>query len=280
MNRQRRQLLIAGLATTVLPLQAATLVNEDFNSYGDGPLSNPPNAASPWNRHSGTGNNLLVQGGAVQLLQADTVGNKDDAHRLFSDGLKFKADGDADNANNYLYASFGVMFTALPTDSGGSYFAHFKSSTANEFYGRLWAGQEAGGKFSLRISSESGSNGENAAKWGQALDLNVSYTVYTRLNVDTGESTLWVNPLGESSPGAVSTDAWGFQGEIEAFAIRQGTTTPSSGIAGGSGSLIFDNLLVGTTFASVIPIPEPSGLFFLGAALLGGVMWSRRHRAR
>jgi hypothetical protein len=280
MNRQYRSFWIAGLAATALPLHAATLVGDNFNSYGDAPLSNPPNTASSWNRHSGTGNNLLVQGGAVQLLQADTVGNKDDAHRLFDGGLKFKADGDADSANNYLYASFGVMFTALPTDSGGSYFAHFKSSTANEFYGRIWAGQEAGGKFSLRISSESGSNGETAAKWGQALDLNVSYTVYTRINVDTGESTLWVNPLGESSPGAVSTDAWGFQGEIEAFALRQGTTTPSSGIAGGPGSLIFDDLLVGTTFASVMPIPEPSGLFLLGAAVLGGTMWGRRSRSR
>lgn len=73
-----------------------------------------------------------------------------------------------------------------------------------------------------------------------------------------------MNPLGESSPGAVSTDVWGFQGEIEAFAIRQGTTTPSSGIAGGSGSLIFDDLLVGSTFASVMPIPSRPDSFCWG----------------
>lgn len=264
------------MAALALPAGAAQLINDNFDSYPAGPLSNPPTVGSPWTRHSGTGDNLNVVGGAVRLLQADTVGNKDDANRLFDGAAKFKADGDADPANNNLYASFSVTMTAAPTDAGGSYFAHFKSSSASEFYARIWAGSEGGDKYSLRISSESANNGVDAAKWGQALDLNVQYTVVARLNVDTGAATLWVNPLSESSPGATSTDTWGFAGEVEAFALRQGTTTPTGGVAAGSGDLTFDNLLVGTTFASVVP--EPNGLFVLGALTLGGLLWRQKRQ--
>lgn len=269
-----RHLQAFGLVAVLgLPAGAATILQDNFNAYPDGPLSNPPNTTSPWTRHSGTGNNLNVAGGAVRLLQADTVGNKDDANRLFDGAAKFKADGDADNANQFLYASFSVSFTALPTDPGGSYFAHFKSSAASEFYGRIWAGSE-GSALSLRISSESANNGVDAVKWGQLLTLGVTYSVVTRLNVDTGATTLWVNPLTEASPSVTSTDTWGFAGEIEAFALRQGTTQPTGGVVGGFGDVTVDNLTVGTTFASVIP--EPNGIFALGALTLG--CWSLRRR--
>jgi len=264
------------LAALTFPAGAAQLINDNFDSYPNGPLSNPPNTASSWVRHSGTGDNLNIASGAVRLLQADTVGNKDDANRLFDGAVKFKADGDADAANNQLYASFSVVMTAPPTDAGGSYFAHFKSSAASEFYARIWAGTEANGKWSLRISSESASNGVDAQKWGQALELNVSYTVVTRLNVDTGAATLWVNPIGESSPSVTSTDTWGFAGEVESFALRQGTTTPTGGVPAGSGDVTLDNLLVGTTFASVVP--EPNGLFVLGALTLGGLAWRSKRQ--
>ncbi len=271
-----RQIQALGLVAAVLslPAGAATILQDNFNSYPDGPVSNPPNTTSAWTRHSGTGNNLNVSGGAVRLLQADTVGNKDDANRMFDGAVKFKADGDADNANNFLFASFSVAFTALPTDTGGSYFAHFKSSAASEFYGRIWAGWEGGNNISLRISSESASNGVDATKWGQLLSLGVTYNVVTRLNVDTGATTLWVNPITEASPSVTSTDTWGFAGEVESFALRQGTTQPTGGVVGGHGDLTFDDLTVGTTFASVIP--EPRGILGLGALVLGVMSWRRR----
>lgn len=266
--------LVAALG---FPAGAATILQENFNGYPDGPLSNPPTVSSPWTRHSGTGNNLNVQGGAVRLSQADTVGNKDDANRLFEGGVKFKADGDADNANNFLFSSFSVAFTALPTDQGGSYFAHFKSSAASEFYGRIWAGWEGGNNISLRISSESANNGVDAVKWGQLLSLGVNYSVVTRLNVDTGAVTLWVNPIGEVSPSVTSTDTWGFAGEVEAYALRQGTTQPTGGVVAGHGDVTLDNLTVGTAFSSVIP--EPNGILGLGALTLGWMSWRQRRKA-
>lgn len=266
----------AGLLSVTFSGESATLIRDSFDAYGAGPLSSPPTAGSPWIRHSGAGDNLLVQGGAVQLLQADVLGNKDDAHQLFAGGAKFKPDGDADNANNLIYASFGVIFTGLPTSAGGSYFAHLKSDSANEFYGRVWAGTEGADKIRLGISGESAGNGVDAARLAQDLDLNVAYTVVTRLNVDTGVATLWVNPTSESDPGATSTDTWSNAGEIESFALRQGTTTPAGGVAAGSGSLLLDNLVVATTFAEVVP--EPNGLTVMGGAILAVLLWREKRQ--
>src|SRR5213075_819586 len=73
------------------------------------------------------------------------------------------------------------------------------------------------------------------------LDTNASYTVVTRLNVATGQSTLWINPGAESDLGITAADeASPF--EIWSYAFRQAT---------GIGTLRVDELRVGTSFQEV-----------------------------
>jgi hypothetical protein len=71
-----------------------------------------------------------------------------------------------------------------------------------------------------------------------------------------------------------ATDAIGYAagGLINAFALRQGTSGSSPNDAA-PGDLFLDNLIVGTTFASVIP--EPSSFALLG---LGVATWLIRRR--
>jgi hypothetical protein len=61
--------------------------------------------------------------------------------------------------------------------------------------------------------------------------------------VDSGLSTLWVNPSSESAPGASATDTPD-PDPIASFAFRE---------SGGIGALSVDNLKIGLSFLDVVP---------------------------
>jgi len=74
------------------------------------------------------------------------------------------------------------------------------------------------------------------------LSLNTDYRVVLRYNVGTGVSTLWVNPSAESDPSVTATDVPSTLA-ISTFAFRQAT---------GIGTLTVDDLIVGTSFNTVL----------------------------
>jgi hypothetical protein len=243
------------------------LLNEPFD-YPNGALG------SPWVIHSGS-IALNVVSGSAFIDQGDTSSGRADLNRLFDNGVTFNP---ATDNTTSLYASFTVNFSALPFAAGtnlyGSYFAHFKSSAANEFYGRVGATTEgaAPGAFRLSLANETW-NSAATVEHPTDLFLNTTYQVVLRLSLDTDQSTLWINPVDESSAGVTATDAIGYaSGAINAFALRQGTTG-SAPNDGAPGDLYLDNLLVGTTFFSVIPEPSSFALFGLGI-----VAWIIRRR--
>ena len=111
--------------------------------------------------------------------------------------------------------------------------------------------------------TELGFNGSNIG--GTSIDgTNLLVVQY---NYDTNEANYWANPtsLGGAAP-AATVSGIGFTDPtktIEEFFFGYQDTN--------STSAIFDELRVGTTFASVTPVPEPSAavLMGLGAALVG-----------
>lgn len=251
-------------AAMSLASRADVLLNEPF-AYPDGWITDA--SGGLWTVHSPSpaASNLLVSAGSALINQGGTAGGRDDAARL----LNSSVDPSVDNTTK-LYASLSVNFSALPSDGGtgnGSYFAHFKSSAANEFYGRLGASTvgAAAGSFRVGIGSET---------WGAAtvfdtqdLALNTTYNLVVRYDLETDRATLWVNPADESSPGVTSTDAPTYAGVINAFALRQGTTGASPNI-GAPGVLAVDNLRVATSFAEAVPEPGGAALALLGGAML------------
>lgn len=241
-----------GLAT----LPAQILLNETF-SYPDGPLTNVSGQA--WVIHSGT-IDLNVSGGAAFIDQNDTTGGRQDVNRQLSSGF----DPATDNTTK-IYGSFTINYSSLPVtgDSDGSYFAHLRSSTANEFYSRIGSSTSgaAPGTFRLAVVNEAW-NVANSIEYGVDLQLNTTYRVVFRLDLATDQTTLWVNPTDESSLSVTATDAFTYAGTINAFALRQGTSG-----TGAPGDLFVDDLLVGQTFADVTTVPEPSTYALMGIGL-------------
>jgi hypothetical protein len=222
---------MSAIAALVCPLlcanlNAAALIDESF-SYPDGPVVGAPGSA--WTTHSGTAGQAAIQTGELRLSQA----NSEDINLLLPEG-PFPA-----NANLALYARLQVSFTTLP-GAAGAYFAHFKGGTATAFRGRLFAttaGAAAGG---LRLGVASGDSSPSAVLETD-LTLETPYTVILRYQLDTGVTTLWVNPAAESDPNASSTDP-ASPLAIASFAFRQ---------AAGIGAVNVDALRVGTSFADV-----------------------------
>ena len=248
---------LAALMLVPVALNAEVVLQESFD-YADGRLVDV--SAGAWTVHSGT-IALNVAGGQAVIDQADTSGGREDVNRLFS----VTYDPATDNSTK-LYAAFSVTFSALPA-STGSYFAHFKSSAANEFYARVGADTEgaAPGTFRLAIANETW-NSTASIEYPQDLALGVSYDVMVRLDLATDQGTLWVNPVDESSTSVTATDTILYAaGSINAYALRQGTSD-----IGAPGTLTLDNLRAGTSFTEVQAVPEPStfALFGLGGAAL------------
>ncbi len=270
----KRVLLPILLGSIPVSLTADVLLNEPFD-YANGRLADL--SAGAWVNHSGT-TPLEVVGGTAFINQGDTTGGREDVNRA----LSVSFDPATDNTSK-LYAGFTVNFSAPPVNNGtataGSYFAHFKSTAANEFYARVGANAEgaAPGTFRLALANESW-NSAATVEYPQDLVLGVSYNVVVRLDLATDQATLWVNPVNESSLSVTSTDTISYAaGSIASYALRQGTTGTSPN-DGGPGGLGLDNLVVATTFAEAQVIPEPStwAMLVLGGLAFG---WTLRRRA-
>jgi hypothetical protein len=225
----------------------AALVAEDFNTYADGVLTT---VAPGWVNHSGTPGEVDVLSGAVTLTSTQT----EDVNFVLS-GMP---------STGPLYTSFTVNFSVLP-NSFGNYIAHYKDG-ANGFRNRVWAStfNASAGTFRLGIGNSSTSTNASG-QYAVDLSLGTTYTVVTKYDLDTGISTIWVDPTSESDFSVAATDTVGTLANTS-FALRE---------ASGIGTLTFDNLLIGTAFADVVAVPEPSTYALIGLGLTGLVVLRR-----
>jgi hypothetical protein len=263
---------IVGASLCLVSAQATILLNESF-TYADGDLTNV--SAGAWGYHSGAidvTNDLSVVSGRAFINQNDGASNHRDYNRLLSTTFDTATDN-----SSLIYVGFTVNFAALPFNSGtstaGSYFAHLKSTVANEFYARIGANQEgaAPGTFRLAITTEAWANGAGTVEYAQDLSLNVNYQVVMKYDLFTDRATLWVDPLSEASTSVISTDAPSYPvgNIINSFGLRQGT----SNTTGAPGDIFVDDLIVGTSFVEVVPEPTSLCLVAIGT---GAVLLRRR----
>lgn len=207
----------------------------DSFDYPDGSII--ANSTFVWGTHSAgtgqTGQTQVIQG---QLALSSTQG--EDINAFLLNGPYLPSGG------WLLYSRFTVNFSARPS-AAGDYFAHFRSA-GNSFGARVVATTTgaAAGKLRLGIANNTSTP---SAVIPVDIETNVTYTVVTRLNVGTGQSTLWINPNFESDASVTATDT-AFPFEVWTYAFRQ---------SGGIGSLVVDDLKIGTAFLDVIT-PRPS----------------------
>jgi hypothetical protein len=213
----------------VLP-SAGVVLHEPFD-YSDGSLTT--NSGGLWNTHSGTiPGQTRIAGAVLQLRSAQT---EDVNARLIGSPY-------ATGHGTVLFASFNMNFSSLPNNDA-DYFAHFRESGGFQ-HGRVYVSTTnmPAGVFRLGIGNTASSI-TNVATLAQDLSTGASYLVVVRYNVDTGISTLWLNPGSESSPSVSASDD-ADPAAIGSFAFRQ---------SGGIGSSTIDDLNIGLSFADVVP---------------------------
>jgi hypothetical protein len=212
---------------TVFPTSGVDFT-ERFD-YPDGSVTT--NSSFRWNTHSGgvgqTGQTQVVQG---KLLLSGA--QSEDINAFFNSSY-------APSGGWILYARFTVNFSSRPASAAGDYFAHFRN-TGISFGGRVFATTNGAASEKLRLGIAN-NTGSPSAILPVDLETNRVYTVITRYNVGTGQSTLWVDPGSENDLGATATDP-SFPFEVFAYAFRQ-----SAGI----GSMTIDDLKVGASFSEV-----------------------------
>ncbi|MFN3410399.1 MAG: hypothetical protein ACK45B_15510 [Limisphaerales bacterium] len=220
------------------------LLAEDF-SYPDGSLIT--NSAFLWNAHSGTTGQTEVVNGKLPISFSRT----EDVNRWFTNAPV------ASTSGQLIFTRFVVNFTNLPTASGvGEYFQHLYAFSG-AFRARVFSTTNGAPAGKLRLGVSNG--GFVTAVHPQVLDLNKDHVVITRYNTATAETTLWVDPVAESSPNVFAPDLTS-TATIYGVAFRQNT---------GIGNLIVDDLLVGSTFNQVLLTLAPSPIP-LNIANVGG----------
>lgn len=249
MKHTLTSLLVASLGA--FSVQAGVVLTDNFNSYPDGPVVGAPN--SPWVNHSGTEGTLQVTEGQLRVSSSGS----EDANAPLAGAPYTVAE-----YTGALYASYTLKMMALP-NAGGAYFAHFKEDNTFGFGARIWvsttdaatASPVPEGKFRLAIGNGTGSTAVNG-QIPQDLDTNVTYTVVAKYVPSTGLATIWLNPAAETDPGTEDPVTAPNPLNIVSFAFRQ---------AGGMGTMLIDDLVVGTAFGDVAGENRPPSVSPIGA---------------
>lgn len=282
--------LIAGCAAMTQQAGATVIATEYFNGYGASEIK-----SDGTNLSSGTG--------------WDTAWTNADEKYVPGTSISYAAAG-YDNSGNLSGAGDGAMVYAgnLPNPSVSIVTRNFTTTSDTVWYSALISIDEAWDRALLWIASP------DDASWGNdfvgVLDGNI-HMRYNNNNVTSaGASTagthlllakaelnvsgandrlsFWFNPdlsSGEGGLGAAtytddSADTFGTAlGRVGVMLIDRDqdgsggfVSDPNEEIVGGE---LIDAIRVGTTFADVTTVPEPSSLALLG---LGGLLIARRRR--
>ena len=207
----------------VLP-NRSVLLADSFN-YGEGAVTT--NSGNLWYHRSGTAGDLEIAVGQLHLLSTRT----EDVATMLLNGPYSPGTG------TVLYASFMLTFPALPEKTSG-YFAHFGSG--NTLCARLYASTTNATPGYLRLLVSNGSGWP--VEFPGTIETHHPYRIVLAYAVDTGTSTLWINPSSESDRKGVAADAI-TPGKISFFGFRQSTDI--------GGEYIIDDVRLGLSFAAV-----------------------------
>jgi hypothetical protein len=247
-----KKLILLSLIFCAVVAQGAIILTEPFN-YADGTqIKNQPGWASHSSADSGP---VLVTNNTMRLVFA----NAEDVNVTLPNG-PYTGSGLVGS----LYASMVLNFesTGVNTNSViGNYFAHFWDSTTtginqtNGFRGRIFAQTNGApdGTVVLGLTAVGGTvtNSDYVVN-PTAVPTNTPTTIVVKLDLNNGNSQLWVNPGTETDP-SIATAGPGTSVGIDRMCFRQVAQSAT-------GVVRISNLKVGSAFSDVAGTNTPPTL--------------------
>ncbi|MCC5843434.1 MAG: PEP-CTERM sorting domain-containing protein [Verrucomicrobia bacterium] len=258
---------VAGQATAML------LAYEGFD-YTAGSQLSGQNGGTGWDGSWGVSNSaraIVLDGGLSYLnlvVSGNSVGNPDTTSS-FSVTRLFDSAPDSGT----VYFSFLVHGDETVTGRYGALLRPAAGGTSPVAMGQSTSQSLDGtSPFSMR-ENQTNQGGINGANPGGTSIVGTNFLV-VELNLDTNQASYWANPtsLGGAAPTATVSGV-SFTSP-PAFLEQFYFGTQDSG----SAKVIYDEFRIGTTYASVSPIPEPSTLLLVFGAFTFLVMMGRRRK--
>ena len=257
-------LLVAGVSLFFMQSANATLLfSEAFNYTSGTGLTgqiNPGNSTA-WSSANSTylaiGSGNLTYDGLVDLGGNELVINNGGSSSLYNTF--------ANQTGGQIYYSF--LFNASAADSGNNYFTALNPGTTapSGSADAIDAYYYTNGKVYVRGAGASANAGT-----GSALTLNTTYLIVEMIDLTAKTGSLWIDPtLGDGAPTATASLSSLTATAVDNIGFKSQNTP---GI-----TYLIDNVRVGTTWADVTPVPEPSSIA-LAAAGLGLMMAMIRRR--
>jgi hypothetical protein len=209
MRKIATPLIVLGLiACFAIPAMAGSLVTEPF-TYSDGNLT--PNGG--WAVYSGTPPT------DIQILTGRAVGNQANApddHILFTPQL----------IDVKTYACFKVKITDPGSAPKAVYFALLKDAGTANFVSRVYVLPLIAGGWTFGIShSSTNTTTASITPWSStSLTYGQEYQVVINYNPVAHTSTLWVDPVNESSTNVTDTNVAIAALAVSGFGLRQSST--------------------------------------------------------
>jgi hypothetical protein len=234
---------IGTLFMATLSSHAVVLFNEDFDAIGDGDLT----ADANWTAFSGADASLDVTSGVLTGIGSGA----EDVQRLF-----------ADTPGVY----FGIDVN-VGDDANSDYVMGLRDGSANAL--RVFLSGD-GANIAVGVNSGGTGSGSAGATSVTTFALNATARIVGFAD-GTGTVSAWINPsTGDlGTPDVTFTNA--DVGDLTGFYFRQGGNWDN-----GAAAWTADNLIVATTFAEVVSVPEPSTTALLGLAGLATLLRRRR----
>ncbi len=259
MNRSNKRIFMAAavLFLAATPAPAAPIALDSFN-YGltGAPLSGDNGGtgfSGPWiagGLKAANSLNYTIANGSLSYPGTTTIGNSVTTNSLSSiGGITRGLTNSLGSAGTTAYLSFIVLPEgALDQGAFNGFFGlYLNASTGND----LFVGKPGAGSVDNFVLEDRGGASQHSS--GVFTSIGNSFLMVVRADFTAGNDTftLYVNPQRGREPigGTAKNDS--------DVGTITGTTIYSTG------AFSIDELRLGTTYADVAPVPEPSGLILL-----------------